>query len=108
MNTIYISLPMASVENTVRERYIDAVNKIKSNKELSNYEIRGPVNILDFTENGLKETRKHKYSWYMGRDIEVLLDCQAIYMTNGWENSKGCNAELAIAKIYGLKIYFAE
>ena len=37
---------------------VEAVNKIKSNKELSNYDIRGPVNILDFTENGLKQTRK--------------------------------------------------
>ena len=48
------------------------------------------------------------YSYYMGRDIEVLLECDAIYMCPGWRESKGCRAEAAIAEIYGIPRVNAE
>lgn len=44
------------------------------------------------------------YAFYLGKDIEALLMCDAIYMCPGWVNSKGCNAEYQVAKIYGLDI----
>lgn len=44
-------------------------------------------------------------SWYMGRDIEALIDCDAIISMNGWIKSKGCLVERFTANIYGLKIY---
>ncbi|WP_290456944.1 DUF4406 domain-containing protein [Muribaculum intestinale] len=45
------------------------------------------------------------YSYYMGRDIEALLECDAIFMANGWESSKGCNLEYNAAVIYGKHIF---
>ena len=45
-----------------------------------------------------------QYSYYMGKDIEALLECDAIYLCEGWQNSKGCMAEFAVAKIYNKKI----
>lgn len=45
------------------------------------------------------------YSYYMGRDIEALLECDAIYLDEGWQDSKGCNCEYSVATIYGLTIY---
>lgn len=44
------------------------------------------------------------YSYYMGKDIEALLECDTIYMCKGWQDSKGCMAEFAVAKIYNKKI----
>ena len=44
------------------------------------------------------------YSFYMGKDIEILLECDAIYMCSGWVHSKGCNVEYHVAKIYGIEI----
>ena len=44
----------------------------------------------------------------MGQDIERLLECDAIYMSRGWCTSKGCNAELAVAKVYNIPVYYAE
>lgn len=44
------------------------------------------------------------YSYYMGKDIEALLECDAIYMCRGWQNSKGCMAEFEVARIYGKQI----
>lgn len=42
------------------------------------------------------------YAYYMGRDIEALLECEAIYLCPGWQESKGCRAEAAVAEIYGI------
>lgn len=44
------------------------------------------------------------YSYYMGKDIEALLGCDAIYMCKGWQSSKGCMAEFEMARIYGIQI----
>ena len=44
------------------------------------------------------------YSYYMGKDIEALLECDAIYLCEGWQDSKGCMAEFEVAKIYNKKI----
>ena len=46
------------------------------------------------------------YSYYMGKDIEALLECDAIYLCEGWQNSKGCMAGFEVARIYGKEIMF--
>ncbi len=45
------------------------------------------------------------YSFYMGRDIEALLECDAIFMADGWESSQGCNLEYNAAVIYDKHIF---
>lgn len=39
-------------------------------------------------------------------DIKILVTCDAIYMLEGWELSKGCMLEFHIARELGLKIMF--
>lgn len=46
------------------------------------------------------------YEWYMGKDIEALLKCNAVYFCRGWWRSRGCRCEMATALIYGKKIMF--
>ena len=46
------------------------------------------------------------YSSYMGRAIEALLECDAVYFIRGWQTSEGCNAEFEVAKIYNKKLMF--
>ena len=46
------------------------------------------------------------YSYYTGKDIEALLECDAIYLCSGWQISKGCMAEFEVARIYGKEIMF--
>lgn len=45
------------------------------------------------------------YSYYMGRDIQALLECDAIFMADGWQSSRGCRLEHAAALIYGKAVY---
>ncbi len=41
----------------------------------------------------------------MGRCVELLMTCEAIYLDRGWQSSKGCTVEHYVAKRYGLEIY---
>ena len=38
------------------------------------------------------------------RDLSAITGCDAIYMLDGWEHSKGARAEIALAQFLGLEI----
>ena len=40
------------------------------------------------------------------RDVAALKDCDAIFMLEGWEKSKGAKAEHALAEWMGLDLYY--
>jgi hypothetical protein len=46
------------------------------------------------------------YEVYMHKSLRQLLDCQAIYMLDGWESSRGANIEHDIAMALGLEIIY--
>ena len=60
------------------------------------------ITPFDVNENEDKDS----YARKMGNDIEALLECDAIYLCEGWQNSKGCMAEFEVARIYGKEIMF--
>ena len=60
----------------------------------------GNIGVFSYNPN---DTNK-PYSYYMAKSIELLLECDAIYLCKGWKKSKGCRAEYEVAKIYGKKI----
>jgi hypothetical protein len=102
---LYISIPISIEEHTVVERYKEVLEYIKKVKSLNKYEIIAPFDIENI-EDDLKKDNVHDYAWYMGKDIELLLRCDAILMCKGWHRSNGCNCEHETAKIYNKKIYY--
>ena len=60
-----------------------------------------PVNPL---ENGLSEHDTWKA--HMLKDIADLLQCKAIYMLQGWKESKGARIEYYIATKIGIPIMY--
>lgn len=52
------------------------------------------------------EIPKHVLRDIIRRDIESILVCDAIYMLEGWENSKGATAEKAVAEWLELEIMY--
>lgn len=40
------------------------------------------------------------------RDVDAVLDCDGIYMLEGWEDSSGANMEIGIAKFVNKKVFF--
>ncbi len=100
MIKVYISGAISGCdEATARKKFADAECVIKSwgaNEPEKEYV---PVNPLN---NGLP----YNASWeaHLVRDIEMLLECQAIYMLSDWKDSVGADIEHYIAIKRGIDI----
>lgn len=92
---IYVSLPITG-------HHIDEV-KLRAEEIKESILAESPDSEVITPFDVCPETDK-PYSYYMGRDIEVLLCCDTIYLADGWENSKGCRLERAAADIYGIEV----
>lgn len=106
---LFVSIPMTGIEDTVMARFNRAKALIESDSVLSQYEIVTPYRMLEvFDENGLVEGIKNdnKTTGYaMGKNIQLVIGCDAIYSCDGWRNSKGCKVERYTAEMYGLKLF---
>ncbi|MDR0575629.1 MAG: DUF4406 domain-containing protein [Tannerella sp.] len=93
MKKLYISIPISGRDIERVKKEADAWKSVFAN----DYEVITPLEINP-------EQDGRRYSQLMGKDIEVLLDCDAIFMCPGWVKSKGCNAEYQIARIYDIEV----
>lgn len=83
---IYISGPISGLPyDQVRARF----ERDKRDLAAADFE---PVSPLD---NGLPPDAP--WEEHMKRDLELLAECDAIYLMNGWERSKGCRMEFNAA-----------
>lgn len=63
---------------------------------------RGDVEVIDnWSCQGPEDAGR---LWYLGEAIKKLGDCDICYFVKGWQNHKGCRAEMEICKLYGIKV----
>jgi len=48
------------------------------------------------------------YEDFMRIDLLALLECDAIYMLDGWERSAGARCEHLVASMTGMKVYYED
>ena len=94
MMKIYISGPITNTPDYI-SNFSAAEHNLKS--EYQNAEIINPT-VLD--------KLPLEYDEYMKLDLMLLDMCDAIYMMNGWEKSKGACIEFGYALAKGKSIYF--
>ena len=101
---IYISIPISGHDlERVKEKARDIIERLLWDV----FELKKGRNRPDvITLFDVCPEPDKPYSYYMGKDIEALLECDAIFLCEGWQNSKGCMAEFEVARIYGKKIMF--
>lgn len=92
--TIYVSLPITGHDIE------DAKSRAAQIKQLISSEWNKVITPFDVCPDSDKP-----YPYCMGRDIEALLECDAIFMASGWEKSKGCKLEYNAAVIYNKLIF---
>ena len=92
---VYISGKISGTNLTETRKRFAAAAKVT--KKLG-YE---PVNPF---ENGL--TEHDTWEAHIVKDIATLLQCKAIYMLQGWQESKGARIEHYIATEIGLSIMY--
>ena len=91
---IYISLPISGREKEAREK-ADRVRAMLSSKGLT------PVNPFEiYTGEGAE------YFDHICYDLRALADCEAVFLCEGWEHSKGCLIEKHFAETYGKRVYY--
>lgn len=93
---VYISLP---ITGHPIEEVKQKAEKAKQKLTGMGYDVVSPLDLH-------KEYDK-PYSYYMGKDIEALIDCDAVFFCSGWQESKGCTLEYHAARVYG-KIFMKE
>lgn len=71
-----------------------------------------PVNPVelnhDHTYADSLPTKHEKWCYYMDIDMQALIRCEAIYMLNNWQTSRGARVERAIAFEMGLQIIYQQ
>lgn len=91
---IYVSLPITGHDiEEVKERAA-TIKQLLSTEE---NEVITPFDVCP--------VQNQSYPGYVGRDIEALLQCDAIFLANDWGNSRGCTLEYTAAVIYGKHIF---
>ena len=103
---IYISLPIAFQEDTVYQRNQKAKDYLW-NKYCNLYEWVSPIDSNHIDDEALgNHLAIERTAYYMGKDIEQVILCDAILMCPGWENSKGCKCEKYVAETYGKEVLY--
>ncbi len=64
-----------------------------------------PVDPFDTPEPPDTLGDRARYAYFMGEDLKRLLTCDAIYLDDGWQKSKGCILERTAGILYDLKSY---
>ena len=102
---IYISLPIAFHEDTVYDRNNDAKEYIRTH--YMDYDYVSPIDANKIDNEALgNHLMIERTAYYMGKDIEQVILCDAILMCPGWESSRGCKVEKYTAEIYNKNILF--
>lgn len=92
---VYISMPVIGVKTDIaRFNETHAKSQIISSRNT-------PVSPLDAEADPNASPAS-----LLGRNIRTLLECDAVYFSRGWENTKSCMAEYEVARIYGKIITF--
>ena len=92
---VYISLPISGHDiEQVKKRAEEVKQRIENDR------------VVAITPFDVCDEKDRSYSYYMGRDIEALIECDGIYVCNGWHSSKGCQAEVHVAVVYDKKMVF--
>lgn len=93
---IYISIPITGKDEKEQR---DKADKIKMALSKKGHEVINPFDIIPDKKNP---------DWYdhIGTDLRELAKCDAIYLCNGWKESKGCRLEMQYALSMGIRQIF--
>lgn len=100
---VYVSLPITGQENTVMERCMEAKERLETifkEADTQDYELE-VVFPKDVDKIGTPEQDNTKsLGYWLGEDIKLLMDCDAVFFCEGYIRSRGCYLEHKCATLY--------
>ena len=105
---VYISGPMTGIQEFNRPAFF-----LMERTLLERFKTCTTLNPARITDKHIATSlrflkEEEKYREYMKHDIELVFSATAIMLLKGWHNSKGANAELALAKALNLLIVYED
>ena len=101
MKVIYVAGPYRSEsENGVFE------NIMRARREAEKFWREGWAVICPHTNSIFMGSRLGGDEKFIEGDLEILARCDAIFMLEGWENSRGSQKELDLAKSLELEVLY--
>lgn len=93
---VYISIPITGHDEQKQREKADLTKAMLSR---AGHKVVSPFDI---------PCVKHEPEWidYICTDLRVLHDCDAIYLCDGWQFSRGCRIEANFAKEFDKHIMF--
>lgn len=91
----YLSGPISGRDLNERKR---AFKEAQVMMETAGYDVVNPL------ENGLPH--EASTNQHMKRDIQLLTECDTIFMMDKWNHSHGCYTEFMVATAIGCEIIF--
>ena len=92
---VYISIPISGHDETEVREHADL---IKSSLSRAGHR---PVSPFDVYAG-----KKPTYADYLCCDLRALADCDAIFLCNGWQFSRGCRIERNFAEEFGKQVMY--
>ena len=89
---VFISIPITGREELARKQCKEITDILKS--DFPDCELFNPFDVAP--EKNMPD------SYYMGKDIAQLMECDIVIPMPGWEKSKGCRVENCVADNYGI------
>ena len=86
---------------TGKENYKDDFLKAECWLRLNDYKVVNPSRLIDIFPS-------LDYAQLMAIDYKLIDMCDAIFMLDGWQRSKGAVAELSYAKALGKKVLYQD
>ena len=87
---VYVSIPITGKDYDEQVKHAVEVKAALSN---DGHDAITPFDVVKSPETPYNES--------MGKCIEALLGCEAIYLCEHWATSRGCCAEYQVARVYG-------
>jgi nucleoside 2-deoxyribosyltransferase len=96
---VYVSGPISETPNHLK-LFREAVDFLKErgHKPLDPLNIKPSKEIL---------SPEQEWVYYMKESVKLLVEADAVYMLDGWEDSRGAKVEHDLAKKLDIPIYYA-
>lgn len=103
---VYIAGPMTGVKDFNFPAFFDAEETlINLGHEVYNPAHNdGPTIELALKAAGTPENPNHTWTYYMRRDLPLVLKADAICLLPGWQDSNGASLEVTVAKALGIPL----
>ena len=106
MAKCYIAGPMTGYDEFNYPAFHDAAMRLRD----MGFEVVSPaeLNPIELSLQVDDDYHRRLYPSFIKRDITALMECDHIYMLDGWEKSKGATLEHHIATVLGIELIVLE